>query len=236
MFDKSQNEKLEIQARSKVEWLPIPNGIEHATARFVSADESIIIGNGWSLRSAQKIKLETNVAFGVQLLRWQEDQVEVLEKWHEDHASKVMGISDDAKVLVGYGWPEGEYLRRRFRAFRWKDGVYESIAQSNRAASSSQALAVSADGRIVVGTLIENGVPTAFTWDVANGLRRLADVFKQAGGDLKSWKLESALSLSADGTAIAGYARRPDGIQKCYIMRLPIELMDPLRGQLARNE
>ena len=215
-----------VATSDKVQWLLKPKGMEHARARFVSADGSTVIGVGWSNQSSRQRGLLSSHATGAQLLRWRNGYVELLEESWPECAYRVMGISSDASVLVGYYWVEGDYSLRK--AFRWKGGHYETIITREGYQLPSQANAVSADGRVVAGSFEVDGQSTAFIWDVVRGFRRLEDVYERAGGSLQGWRLEDAVSLSSHGTAIVGYARHTTGQRKCYILHLPSETFEPL--------
>ena len=93
----------------------------------------------------------------------------------------------------------------------------------------SNALDVSADGSIIIGTnqllppfTIEPESETAFLWDELNGMRDLKVVLESDYGlDLTGWELTSANSISADGYVIVGSGINPDGDPEAWIATIP---------------
>jgi hypothetical protein len=91
----------------------------------------------------------------------------------------------------------------------------------------SEALAVSADGSVVVGRAytLENGMEgdeEAFIWDADRGIRSLKEVLEDDHGlDLSGWRLYSARGISADGLTIVGFGHNPAGYVDSWIAVLP---------------
>lgn len=77
--------------------------------------------------------------------------------------------------------------------------------------------AISADGSTVVGVCGS----VAGIWD-ANGPRILKDVLENEYGlDLTGWDLWNASGISADGRAICGFGRDPNGQNQAWVVNLP---------------
>lgn len=84
--------------------------------------------------------------------------------------------------------------------------------------------AMTADGTRIFGGVGDAffGVPIAFVWSAADGIRPLADVAKAAGVTIPDGvALETVLGASADGTVLIGVALDAGGAQKTFVLRLP---------------
>jgi hypothetical protein len=86
---------------------------------------------------------------------------------------------------------------------------------------SSEALATSGDGAVVVGTSESAAGPEAFVWTAANGLRPLASILEaELGLDLSDWgRLVAAEDVSDDGRTIVGYGLR-GGEEQAFVAYL----------------
>jgi len=118
-------------------------------------------------------------------------------------SSGALGISADAKVVVGFSW-SGEGLR----AFRWTEaGGMENLG-TLPGFRSSLALATDADGSAVVGTCSkgDNAQTAAFRWSAATGMRPIIDWPEGRNHS-------AAFDVSADGAVIVGSARTQSGMQ-----------------------
>jgi len=100
------------------------------------------------------------------------------------------------------------------RAVRWTLGG--DAIDLGTLSGASRALAVSADGSIVVGT----SGSQAFIWDSENGIRSLATVLDDAGVNLSNWVLQSATGVSANGKTIAGYGTH-GGTTEAFVAVMP---------------
>jgi uncharacterized membrane protein/DNA-binding beta-propeller fold protein YncE len=178
-------------------------------ARAVSADGSVVVGAGGPGDGERAFR---NVRGRVDVLRGPEGTAErVLAN----------GVSADGLVVVGAASTE-----RGHEAIRWRGGSARGLG--GLAAEHeyfSAAHDVSADGSRVVGTSEgSGGVPEAFVWDEAHGMRPLREVLvRQHGLDLSGWTLAAATAISDDGLSIAGYGRNPRGETEAWIARLPAE-------------
>jgi probable HAF family extracellular repeat protein len=117
----------------------------------------------------------------------------MLEPASEWTPSAATGANADGTVIVGYGAHAGVQ-----HAFKWTaaTGVVDLGAMPDDAAS--RALAVSADGRVVVGRS-DRGTQRAAVWDPVRGVATVADVLGAAGVDTSGWSLTVADAVSADG-------------------------------------
>jgi hypothetical protein len=106
----------------------------------------------------------------------------------------------------------------------------------------SDAMAVSADGSIVLGQ--SRALPTesigysgvgdykAFVWDPAHGMRDLQDVLINEyglGNALAGWQLIRATDISNDGLSIVGSGFNPAGDIEAWLVRLdrPLNVPEP---------
>lgn len=204
--------------------LPRPDGVSHAGARRVSSDGAVVIGTGWSGRST----LQSDKSVGAKVLRWQNGKVEEFPGFTEGYVWQTTDISGDAGVIVGKCWREGEDPRswRHGQAFRWQAGQVQLFEQFPSDAPYSAADAVSADGRVIVGSCLDDKDQTAFIWDEGHGRRRLDNLARSCGADLGGWHLASAQSISADGCAIVGIAQHEQGAKEVFLLRLPPSAFD----------
>jgi probable HAF family extracellular repeat protein len=134
--------------------------------------------------------------------------------WNAANERVNLGISgqanaadSDASVIVGHA-TAGD-------AFRWTSSGIEHLGDFAGGLFNSEALAVSADGSIVVGygTVAKEGGGSrheAFLWDATDGMQHLYDLLV-ADPDLAGWTLTDATGISANGRIIVGYGINPDG-------------------------
>lgn len=83
-----------------------------------------------------------------------------------------------------------------------------------------EAMALSADGSVVVGTLLREGQQIPWIWEQTRGMRALADVLSESGVDVTGWDLRTLSDISGDGKTIVG-AGGLAGRQAAFIVRLP---------------
>jgi probable HAF family extracellular repeat protein len=158
-----------------------PGGAFESLAQRVSADGSVVVGNG-------------TTASGKQAFRWTETQGMVSLGNLPDGSFKqswAEGVSADGSVIVGYGDPTGSGWDGH-KGFRWtKSGGMASIGSLN-GSTRSEALAISSDGAVVVG----DGGQQAFRWTESGGVVGL--------GVLPGRANSRAIAVSADGSVAVG--------------------------------
>lgn len=120
-------------------------------------------------------------------------------------ASVAQAVSQDGSVIAGYSMRPDDWLGR---PFRWSAaGGMESLGDLG-----GEALAVSADGGVIVGGVVFNGDEHAFIWDATKGMRLLRDVLAgDLGIEVGELHMSVASGISADGKTIVGNARLPNG-------------------------
>jgi probable HAF family extracellular repeat protein len=169
-------------------------------AHGVSADGSVVVGGGNSAAGPD----------GEAFLWTSEDgMVGLGDLAGGIFLSSASGVSADGSVVVGQGSGASG-----FEAFRWTSsggmvglGDLALLSEEEGEIFSSFAVAVSADGSVVVGsaTILERRA--AFIWDPINGMRDLrAVLMNDYGLDLAGWWLDEATGISADGKTIVGNA------------------------------
>lgn len=124
-------------------------------------------------------------------------------------------INADGRVVVGFSRtasPNGTH------AFRWEEGSTAGVAGNAQmedlgtlGGESSKALAVSGNGRIVVGNAdVDANNTRAFRWTRETGMLSLADWLAQSGVDVGDIALLEATGISNDGGVIVGRMNDPE--------------------------
>jgi len=138
-------------------------------------------------------------------------------------------VSDDGGVIVGEsnGSPSNTSLPR---AVRWLGPSYTTALQLGELPGAtfptSRALAVSANGAVIVGTANDaESDDAAFLWTAADGMRELAaELTEEYGLDLGAWRLTEARGVSNVNAAgefwIAGSGINPSGNPEGWVALL----------------
>ena len=159
-----------------------PGGTFESMALRLSADGSVIVGNG-------------TTATGKQAFRWtQRDGMVSLGNLPDGgfKQSWAVAVSADGSVIVGYGDPDGSNKWETHRGFRWTQGEGMVLLGGLDSSARSEALAVSADGSVIVG----DGGTQAFRWTRDNKIVGL--------GVLPGRSNSRAIAVSADSTVATG--------------------------------
>ncbi|MFO0747832.1 MAG: hypothetical protein U1F43_19520 [Myxococcota bacterium] len=117
----------------------------------------------------------------------------------------------------------GEEQLEAFRYDATTDHM-EGLGDLPGGAFGSEALAVSADGKVVVGRSVAtvDDSEEAFVWTARLGMKRLADVAAAAGVAIpEGVVLGQATGISGDGLAIVGNAITPSGDVAAFRLVLP---------------
>ncbi len=139
-------------------------------------------------------------------------------------AGEALDASTDGSVVVGSMWNSAGDRQ----AFRWtEEAGMAGLGDLPGDPFFSRALAVSADGSIVVGE--SNGYywdfsSKAFIWDAENGMRALQAVLItdfQLGPSLEGWTLHGARAIAADGRVIVGSGTNPSGQTEAWRAVIP---------------
>ncbi|MCA9280091.1 MAG: PEP-CTERM sorting domain-containing protein [Phycisphaeraceae bacterium] len=172
----------------------LPGGEFSSTALAVSADGTIVVGY-------------SNTAIGLEAFRWTAatgmvglgDFAGGLEN------SRCEAISADGSMIVGHGHGPVD-----FQAAMWNaNGPIQSIGLLP-GGTSSVALGVSDDGKIIVGKGSSSwSNDEAYRWTASTGYQPL-------GGFASSFPSSNAFAISGDGSRIVGYSYGPTGFEACY--------------------
>ena len=176
----------------------LPGGSFWSEAHGVSASGSVIVGRATS-------------ASGTEAFRWRLGHMKGLDDLPGgSFASNAFGLSATIGSYVVGGSSSGAGSE----AFRWTstNGMVGlgDLPGGYFAAINSTALAVSADGSVVVGRG-ETGdtndpQDAAFIWDATNEIRNLKSVLiDDFGLNINNWRLTRATGISDDGLTIVGY-------------------------------
>lgn len=182
----------------------LPGGAALSLATAISDDGFVVVGAGTSAR-------------GTEAFRWTAEQGMVSLGYLDgggDEESYAYGVSADGSVVVGASRGAGT----DFAAFRWTEfGGIEPLGQGY-----DSAYGVSGDGMTIVGDGNYGTGAEAYIWRSGIGSALLADVLSvEYGLDLSGWRLQTASSISADGTVIVGFGQNPDGQQEAWRVVIP---------------
>ena len=120
--------------------------------------------------------------------------------------SLAWGVSGDGNVVVGHA-EHGQFTNFTGQAFRWTPtSGMQGIGKLTPGSLLSKALAVSRDGKVIVGeNRNEAFTADAFVWTQATGMKALPKLANPAG-------TATADALSADGTVIVGRSASASGM------------------------
>ncbi len=185
----------------------LPGGRPWSSATAISADGSIVVGRGESERGIEAVVWREGAPIGLGDLADGE--------WH----SEPYAVSHDGAIIVGmcastYG----------IEACQWRNGRLTALGSLSREHDFlSSARGMSRDAAVIVGSAIDDrDAPRAVVWDSINGIRDLSVLLAMEHGiDLKGWRLETAMGVSADGITIVGCGRNPRSEPEAWIVRFP---------------
>ncbi len=165
--------------------------LNRGTARAVSADGSVIVGEVGNVNASRPFRW--TAAEGMQLL---------------SAAGFARGISPDGRVIVG----ENDGI-----AFRWTaEGGMQSLGSlplnpNFPGIPTSIAHGVSADGSVIVGISTAPGGREAFRWTAASGMQGLGHLGHSPNSPTSF--SSGGLAISDDGSVIVGVSTAPEGVQ-----------------------
>jgi probable HAF family extracellular repeat protein len=196
----------------------LPGGPNASRAWGVSADGQVIVGKGDAASTFQVEDLGAAV-------RWSStSEVERLDGPKDSPFSIANAISANGRVIVGASSGLDASFRRV--AVRWVgDEPVQALRVPAAEHVNSEALAVSEDGEVIVGTYLDADFADnlAFIWDMRHGLRSVQEVLsedKSLSQQLAGWRLREATGVSADGLTIVGSGLNPSGNIEAWIARL----------------
>mgnify|MGYP001574878119 CR=1 FL=1 len=125
-------------------------------------------------------------------------------------------ISDDGKVIVGAG--RGYSSGTHAFSYAVASGVLTDLGELDGGDDFSDALAVNADGSVIVGQSGQASGTVAMIWDATNGMRNLKDVLVAQGvSNLAGWTLTRANGVSNDGLVVCGTGINPSGFTEGWV-------------------
>lgn len=129
-------------------------------------------------------------------MRWTQETgaFELTPPGDPDAPSRATASDATGEVLVGWSGAEGART-----AWRWTAAGTSDLA-ALPGAVTSEALAVSGDGRVVVGS--SGG--RAFRWDRDHGMQDVKSLLELAGVDVTGWQLLAARGVADDGRTLTG--------------------------------
>ncbi len=176
----------------------LPGGANNSRPQAVSADGSVVVGNGRS-DSGKEVFGWTAATTMVGLGDWAGGSFD----------SNAFGISGDGSVIAGYGTSaDGK------EAFRWTEAEgKQRLGDLPGGGIASEGRGVSKDGSIVVGHGTSGNSDgssrnEAFRWTQQSGMVGLGDLGE---GSFNS----KARAISEDSNVIVGYGQSADGREAC---------------------
>ena len=206
----SANAGYRYSPQSGFQLLKSPTGIRLAPATAVTPDGAVIVGGGIANGGGRSGGYRWTAAGGYNPLPFD-----------------ATAVSADGGVVAGYDQianPLGPPLLTD-EAFIWRQSTGTSVSLGDLPGGTfrSQALAISGDGSVVVGSSA-SGTESfdAFIWDAEHGMRQLRQVLQADFGiDMTGWRLTAATTISADGRYIGGSGHDPSGQVTAWIAEVP---------------
>ncbi|SPZ45210.1 Autotransporter protein or domain, integral membrane beta-barrel involved in protein secretion [Plesiomonas shigelloides] len=178
---------------------------QYSNAIAANRDGSVIVGSS------------TNFAGVTQGFRWT-TQTGMVELQSLGETSQATGVSDTGRI-IGYS----TNAKNEGRAVYWdKNKIRDlgTLRADNSGSSSAQA--ISATGKVIVGSADSDTQRTGFIWKEGAGMYSVNEWLKYAHVQANSMSVKSVNAISADSQTIAGQLTNGHG----YVAHL-IELKDP---------
>jgi probable HAF family extracellular repeat protein len=157
----------------------------------VSGDGSVIVGGAFDQATNREAAIRWTTEGGMQFLASPGPA-----GW-----AYASDISDDARVIVGYGGTSSSM----HHALRWRHGGPPEDLGVLPGAEQSDAFAASADGSIIVGYCIFPGsTQRAFVYTDQGGMVDLTALLLARGVNLQGLTLTVCFNLTPDGSVLVG--------------------------------
>ena len=145
-----------------------------------------------------------------------------------DPYSRARAVSADGTTVVGESTFNANGTGNgQLQAFRWTEAggmTGLGFMDPGNPNHVSRAVAVSADGSVVVGQGTFNGGQNEpFRWTSATGMRSITELLTQGGVDLTGWNLAQPTGLSASGLTVVGDGFDPAHKLQGWIARFGAE-------------
>jgi uncharacterized membrane protein len=105
-------------------------------------------------------------------------------------------------------------------AYRWRNGLVETLGHLNPSDPFTFGGRMSHDGRRIIGVSGASFSAQPFLWEEGIGIRPLADVVAEQGIDTRGYRIDAVKDISADGRTVVGSAESPDGDFFGYVLHL----------------
>jgi probable HAF family extracellular repeat protein len=181
-----------------------------SVANGVSADGTIVVGN-----NSTNGFLSDSQAF-----RWTQSGGMIgLGYLPGNSYSTANAISADGTVIVGGSRVNA--FPGNGQAFRWTQSGGMVGLGVLPGGTFSEANAVNANGTVIVGRSTSTNAPNgeAFRWMSNTGMQSIQNLLVMSGVNVTGWALQSATSISGNGTVIIGYGIDPAGLTEGWIAR-----------------
>lgn len=133
-------------------------------------------------------------------------------------SSSAYGISNNGSYVVG-----GSNSFNGSEAFFWSEATgMQALGDLQGGRFTSSAWGVTDDGRYIVGSGHSSNGYRAVLWDRNGQVHDLNTYLTNRGINLGDWKLESAVNITPDGSAIIGSGTNPEGNTEAWIARIEI--------------
>lgn len=175
---------------------------EDSAANSVSADGSVVVGT--SEKDAITRAFYWTAEKGMSDLGYLPG--------YED-STTAMDVSADGATVVGFSKSD-----KLTAAFRWTSSEGMVKLEELPGETMSKAYAVSADGKVIVGSSVTGGFDDkAVIWRNGKVVDLQTLLVNQYGFNLDGWTLHAANDISADGRTIVGYGTNPFGNYSAWI-------------------
>lgn len=194
-----------------------PNIFAESSANAISTDGQVIVGfttsDAYPERGEAFRRTQAGGMVGLGTLNGTGSGTYSVAKAVNANGSVIVGQSSSNTVVDIFG-SSGE-------AFRWtQGGGMVGLGALNPTDFESSALAVNADGSVVVGySLDQTFTYHAFRWKADTGMKSVQSLLAAAGVNVTGWSLEQANGVSADGNVIVGSGTDPNGDGQAWIAR-----------------
>jgi uncharacterized protein with beta-barrel porin domain len=183
-----------------------------------SADGSVIVGDSSLLAPGDGRSMRA--------FRWtQPTGMTGLGVLSGDNVSTATAVTGDGSTIFGTSFlVNGSGPLVSGQAFRWTQATGMVGLGVLPGDNFSTAFGVSADGAVAVGNsvLIVNGADAhpqhGFLWDQVFGMQDLRQVLTTHGLNVTGWELTVPTTVSADGSAIAGFGIDPTGHTQAFLI------------------
>lgn len=194
-----------------------PNIFAESSANAISANGQVIVGFTSSDAypdSHEAFRWKAGTMTGLGTLNGSGIGTYSVAKAVNADGSVIVGQSSSNTVVNPIFGVSGE-------AFRWtQGGGMVGLGAINPTDFESAALAVSADGSVVVGYSVDQTFTwQAFRWKADTGMKSVLSLLAAAGVNVTGWSLDQANGVSADGNTIVGSGTDPNGDGQAWIAR-----------------